>query len=166
MRITVIDGLGHGVPASVAAAHAADSFLASPKGRPTDQLRSMHTDLKKTRGVVAMIAYLDDANSQIMYSGVGNITMKLLSSMQSRGCLSYNGIIGHIMPATLNDHVAQWEKRTDALVLHSDGISSRWDLQKYPNILQHNGIMLCGALYKDFDRDNDDSTILVAKYVK
>ncbi len=166
MRIAVMDGLGHGVAAAAAAVAAAGSFRSAPQGRPSDQLRILHTDLKKTRGVVATIAYLDDTNNQIMYSGVGNITMKIISSGQLRGCLSYNGIVGHIMPSTLNDHIAQWEKRTDTLVMHSDGLSSRWDLQKYPNILQHSAMMLCGALYKDFDRDNDDSTVLVGKYVK
>jgi hypothetical protein len=50
--------------------------------------------------------------------------------------------------------------------MHSDGLSARWDLQKYPGILFHHGMILCAALFKDFNRDNDDSTVLVAKYVK
>ncbi len=110
------------------------------------------------------VAYIDLINQQFSYSGVGNITMKVVSLNRAQGCLSYNGIVGHIMPATLNNHSLQLDRKTDLLVMHSDGLSARWDLQKYPGIHQHHGTIICAVLYKDFDRNNDDSTILVAKF--
>ncbi len=162
-RLAMVDGLGHGIFANTAAKEAIDSFRQIPKAAPNEQLRSMHDRLKRTRGAVITIAYLDLINQQLRYSGVGNITMKVVSPARSQGCLSYNGIVGHIMPATLNDHQVQLDRRSDLLVMHSDGLSGRWDLQKYPGIHQHHGMTICAILYKDFDRNNDDSTILVAK---
>jgi hypothetical protein len=70
------------------------------------------------------------------------------------------------MPATLNNHSLQIDRRSDLIVMHSDGLSARWDLQKYPGIFQHHGMTIFGVLYKDFDRNNDDSTVLVAKFDK
>lgn len=163
-RLAMVDGLGHGVFANTAAKDAIDAFRHAPKATPAEQLRALHERLKKTRGAVITIAYLDMINQQLRYSGVGNITMKIVSPSRSQGCLSYNGIVGHIMPATLNNHHLQPDRRSDMLVMHSDGLSGRWDLQKYPGIHQHHGTTICAVLYKDFDRNNDDSTILVAKF--
>ena len=165
-RLAMIDGLGHGPFANEAAKAGIASFIGGPKPRPTEQLRIMHDHLKKTRGAVVTIGYLDILNQQLRYSGVGNISMKVVSPSHSHGCLSYNGIVGHIMPATLNDHVLQIDRKTDILVMHSDGLSARWDLQKYPGILQHHGTTIGAVIYKDFDRNNDDSTILVANFDK
>jgi anti-sigma regulatory factor (Ser/Thr protein kinase) len=166
LRIMLIDGLGHGVQANIAAREALSSFRHNNTLRPSEQLRTMHADLKKTRGGVVSVVQIDEVNNQVVYSGVGNISMKLLSGGRSKGCFSYNGIVGHIMPSTLEDHQIHWDKQTDILVIHSDGVSARWDVAKYPGILQHSGMILCGALYKDFNRNNDDSTILVVKFVK
>jgi serine phosphatase RsbU (regulator of sigma subunit) len=163
IKISVIDGLGHGAPAHTAAQEAVRSLKLYPKKLPTDQVRSLHEDLKKTRGVVAMVAQIDTTSQQLTYSGVGNINMRVISAIRNQGCFSYNGIIGHIMPASLNNHVLQWNSKMDTIIMHSDGITSRWDIKKYPGILQHNSIMLCAALYKDHCRGNDDATILIGK---
>ena len=162
----MIDGLGHGAAAHVAAKLAVEKLRLYKKNRPTESLRQLHEALKKTRGAVVTIVHIDQANHQLTYSGVGNISMKMISPIGSKGCFSYNGIVGHILPASLNDHLLQWNEKMDTLVMHSDGISSRWDLQKYPGILVHHPMIICACLYKDHDRGNDDSTILVAKFAK
>jgi anti-sigma regulatory factor (Ser/Thr protein kinase) len=165
-RFAMIDGLGHGILANAAAREAVEAFRHTPQPVPVDQLRTIHERLKKTRGAVVTVAYLDLINQQLRYVGVGNIAMKVVSPSRAQGCLSYNGIVGHIMPTTLNNHIQQIDRRTDMLIMHSDGLSARWDLQKYPGIYQHHGMTICAVLYKDFDRNNDDSTILVAKFEK
>jgi anti-sigma regulatory factor (Ser/Thr protein kinase) len=165
-RIAMIDGLGHGAPAHAASILAVEKLKLYRKNRPTESLRQLHEALKKTRGAVITIVHIDQANHQLTYSGVGNISMKIISAIGSKGCFSYNGIVGHILPASLNDHLLQWNEKMDTLIMHSDGISSRWDLQKYPGILVHHPIIIGASLYKDHDRGNDDSTLLVAKFAK
>lgn len=162
IRVMMADGLGHGLHASEAAAAATKSFLKSPKTHPADQLRQLHPDLKQTRGAVVNIVHIDTVGHQLSYSGVGNISMKVISASGIKGCLSYNGIVGHIMPAVVNNHLLQ-VNRNDLVVLHSDGISARWDMQKYPAITSCHPSILCAAIYKDFDRGTDDSSIVVIK---
>ncbi len=164
-RIMIIDGLGHGVSAKQAADEAIQNFISEPGATPTDQLHSLHPALKRTRGGVVNVVYLDETNNQLSYSGVGNISMKVISANSSKGCFSYNGIVGHIMPSVINNHILQWQPN-DLIILHSDGISGRWDLGKYPGILTHHPLLLCAAIYKDHTRGTDDATVVVAKTIK
>jgi serine phosphatase RsbU (regulator of sigma subunit) len=166
IKISLIDGLGHGVQAHTASSLAAKSLQHYSKLQPDEELKSLHLDLKKTRGAVITIVHLDRQNRQLVYSGVGNIAMKIIAPGITKGCFSYNGIVGHIMPASLNNHNFIWNEKTDILIMHSDGITTRWDLQKYPGILQYHPMILAAALYRDFDRANDDSTILIGKTLK
>ena len=163
VKLAVIDGLGHGEPAYLATEAAIKSFRLFTKPTPVDQLRTMHDDVKKTRGVVATVVHIDIQNRQVVYSGVGNISMRLVSDQRSQGCATYNGIVGHIMPASLNNHTLQLNVKSEMLILHSDGLMARWDLKKYPGILKHHSVVICAALYKDFNRGNDDTTILIGR---
>lgn len=164
--ISVVDGLGHGPHAHVAAERAVETLSHHLELRPTEQIRAMHTELKKTRGAVITTAVVDELNNQVSYAGVGNISMKILSPGRVHTCNAYNGIVGHIMPTALNEHHRSWDKKNDLLVMHSDGLSARWDIGKYPRILQHHDLILCAALLKDVGRGNDDSTVLVARSTK
>ena len=165
VRGIMIDGLGHGPSANLAAAEAVRSFVSLPNTLPTEQILSLHQHLKRTRGAVVNVVFIDLINQELSYSGVGNISMKVISQSQVKGCFSYNGIVGHIMPGVLNNHTIQWQNN-DILILHTDGITSRWDVSRYPAILQHHPIMLCAALYKDYDRGTDDATVMVGRFVK
>jgi len=165
IRLVVIDGLGHGAAAHSASQVAVNAFKQFPKKNPTEQLKLLHESLRKTRGAVATIVYVDEKNRQLLYSGVGNISMKVISAVNVHGCFSYNGIVGHIMPVSLNDHLLQWNNKTDIIIMHSDGLTGRWDVKKYPGIMQHNLVILCAALYKDHSRGNDDTTILVGRSI-
>jgi anti-sigma regulatory factor (Ser/Thr protein kinase) len=166
IKIALIDGLGHGMPAHTASTLAVQSMRHYVKLQPNEELRSLHEDIKKTRGAVITIAHLDKQNNQLVYSGVGNISMKIVTPIVTKGWFSYNGIVGHIMPTSLNNHNFIWNEKTDMLIMHSDGIATRWDIQNYPGILQHHPMILAAALYRDFDRGNDDSTILIGKMLK
>lgn len=165
VRGIVVDGLGHGPAAHEATEQAINVFSQSPGTNPVDQIYSIHNYLKRTRGAVINVVHIDMLNHQLIYSGVGNISMKVISLNQSKGCFSYNGIVGHIMPSVINNHTLQWQA-TDMIIMHSDGISTRWDIQKYPGIMQHQPLMLCIAIYKDHNRGTDDATIIIGKMTK
>ncbi|HUR66889.1 MAG TPA: ATP-binding protein [Chitinophagaceae bacterium] len=166
IKIAMIDGLGHGASAHNAATIAVEAARLYPSNNPVNELRHMHDSLKKTRGAVVNITHLDKRNKQLVYSGVGNISMKVLSPGNVKACFSYNGIVGHILPASLNNHNLVWNEQLDVVVMHSDGITTRWDLSKYPGILQRHGSVVSAVLYKDHDRGTDDSTVIVGKISK
>lgn len=167
--VAMVDGLGHGPEAEKAAKAALEELAALDGALINEHIRKINNEIKKTRGVVMSIAYIDSYNKQLTYCGVGNILSRLiyqpLSSI-ARTFNSYNGIVGHTIPTTINNTTLPWDNKLDMLVMHSDGITGRWDLNKYPKILQHNGMILCAAIYKDHNRGTDDSTVSVIRYVK
>ena len=55
-----------------------------------------------------------------------------------------------------------WSKES-VLVMHSDGIGTRWDLMQYPGLLIKDPSLIAGVLYRDFARPHDDVTVVVLK---
>lgn len=168
-RLAMIDGLGHGPEAEQAAVESVAAFAEIADRTPNEQLREIHKKIRKTRGAVMSIVHVDNINRQLTYCGVGNILTRLVNislGAASRTFNTYNGIVGHTIPSTLNNTTMPWDAKLDMLILHSDGLSNRWDLTRYPNILQHHSMILCAALYKDYQRGTDDATVAVIRHPK
>jgi hypothetical protein len=49
------------------------------------------------------------------------------------------------------------------IVLTSDGLSATWDIGDYPGLLAKSPQMIAGVLARDYSRESDDATILVAR---
>ena len=49
------------------------------------------------------------------------------------------------------------------LVMTSDGIKTRWETNKYPNIFKYDPGVLAAVIYKDYGRRTDDTSVLIAK---
>jgi hypothetical protein len=49
------------------------------------------------------------------------------------------------------------------LILHSDGIQSKWDLSPYAGLLARHPAVIGGALLRDFRRQRDDASVVVVK---
>jgi hypothetical protein len=47
------------------------------------------------------------------------------------------------------------------LVMHSDGLSARWDLRRHPGLMRAHPALIAAALYRDHGRNNDDATVVV-----
>ena len=160
LKFAICDGLGHGKDAAMASEQCLVSFHSHIMLSPMEQVRRIHVEAKKTRGAVMHIIHIDFTNKQVLYCGIGNISAKICSPGRSKSCVSYNGIVGYSVPGSINNHTTLWAKN-DLLIMHSDGLSTRWDLQKYPLITRHDRTIIAAALYKDFCRGTDDITIAV-----
>ncbi|WP_242928588.1 SpoIIE family protein phosphatase [Pontibacter vulgaris] len=164
--LLALDGLGHGSNASEASAAACHYFEQAPETEPVLTLRELHQAIKRTRGAVGFAAAISP--ERISYCGVGNIAGKLYNgdyitnSPPYKNIISYNGILGHNIPTTLNNQHLEWA-RSKTLILHSDGLKSRWDLSKYPNLNRHHAIIVAAVLYRDFSRHTDDTLVVVCK---
>jgi len=156
----LVDGLGHGVPAHDAAMAASDAFRTA-KGSPADKLRTMHDALRHTRGAAGAIAELHSANGTMRFAGVGNISATMIDPAARRSAVSVYGIIGHDVRG-FREFSYPWS-RESCLIMHSDGLTTRWDLDRYPGLLNHDPALIAGVLWKDHRRHNDDSTVLVAR---
>lgn len=161
-KMMLADGLGHGPEANLAVNEAVKAFKTCPFHSPVEIIRYIHPEVRKTRGLVGTIIVFNLENKTFSVAGVGNISLKMEGPLQSKNQLSYNGIIGHNIPNTMNDLV---QKLTDYnhFTLCSDGIKSRWDLQKYPGINRTDLTIQAAAIYKEFSRRTDDMSVLIVK---
>jgi hypothetical protein len=54
----------------------------------------------------------------------------------------------------------EYERGTDTLlVLHSDGLSGRWDLRKQHTLRSRHPAIVAAALYRGHARAHDDATV-------
>jgi hypothetical protein len=49
------------------------------------------------------------------------------------------------------------------LVLHSDGLTSHWKLDRRSPLASKHPSLVAGVLYRDFARERDDSTVVVVR---
>ncbi|WP_109480743.1 ATP-binding protein [Paraburkholderia sp. C35] len=188
LTVTLADGLGHGPDAHVAAAGAVDVVRRRAGRSPAALMELAHGALRPTRGAAVAIARLDLARSQLAFSGTGNIAASIFNvgrpALVTGGSLhgasaanaaaqatdaardswqltSRNGIVGHTMRDSQEFEVA-WT-RNALLILHSDGIGTRWDLAAYPGLHLQPAVMIAAVLYRDFSRRRDDATVVVVK---
>jgi anti-sigma regulatory factor (Ser/Thr protein kinase) len=161
IMLMVVDGLGHGILASDAAREAERIFAVTRSESPTLILQDSHDALKKTRGAAMAIASLHFERRLISFAGVGNIGSSVVTPSTSRGMASHNGTVGHQLHR-VQEFTFPWNAE-NLLVMHSDGLKSSWDLKPYPGIWSRHPALIAGMLYRDFSRERDDVTVLVAK---
>jgi anti-sigma regulatory factor (Ser/Thr protein kinase) len=157
----VVDGLGHGPDAAVAALAAMSAFRDVAADTPQSILDAMHTALRRTRGAALSVTVLDAARRTARFCGVGNVDGRVVTADTNRQLMPQSGIVGHTMPRI---QLVEIPWPTGArLVMHSDGVSSRWHADQYPGLLARHPALLAGVLFRDFARDRDDATVLVLR---
>lgn len=161
MLVLLSDGLGHGRAAWEAAEEAIATFRKRQDLAPGEILSYVHDALKKTRGAVAGVAEIRPAERVLTYAGVGNITAVVLSGDASRNLVSHNGTLG-MVTSRIQEFSTPWT--ADAvLVMHSDGLQSKWDLSAYAGLIARHPAIIGGALLRDFRRQRDDASVVVVK---
>ncbi|WP_205504219.1 SpoIIE family protein phosphatase [Rufibacter psychrotolerans] len=160
--LLVLDGLGHGEHAHQAAQSAIEAFKKEPKVAPSEMLRSIHAAIKRTRGAVGVVTRWSAGTHLLQYCGIGNISGRLFMPDSVKNLLSYNGTLGMTMPSTINDQQQSWGPG-HLMVLHSDGLKSRWDFSKYPELTRHDPTLMAAVLYKDNTRTVDDTLVVVVR---
>jgi anti-sigma regulatory factor (Ser/Thr protein kinase) len=158
----IADGLGHGPAAEEAAQEALRVFQAAlPEHSIARILQDAHGALAKTRGAAVAIAEVLHDQGVVNYAGVGNIAGSLVFNAKSRSMVSMNGILGHQM-GKLQSFSYPWQKNT-TLLMHSDGLATRWSLDQYPGLSARHPALQAAMLYRDFSRRRDDVTVLISR---
>jgi anti-sigma regulatory factor (Ser/Thr protein kinase) len=158
----VVDGLGHGADAAAAAHAAVEVVHAHPQLGAAALMEQIHNALRPTRGAAAAVAVLNAAMGVCTYCGVGNISATLHAGGKARSMVSHNGILGHQVRKMveftypLQDHAL--------CILHSDGLSARWSLERYPGLASRHPALVAAVLYRDFRRVRDDATVLALRH--
>jgi anti-sigma regulatory factor (Ser/Thr protein kinase) len=161
LLVMVVDGLGHGILAAEAAREAERVLAAAKEPSPHDILQDTHLALKKTRGAALAVARIQPDAGLVCFAGVGNISAAVVSPGVSRSMTSHNGTLGHVMQR-VQEFTYPWNPDS-TLVMHSDGLATRWDLERYPGIWNKHPSLMAAILHRDFSRRRDDVTVLVAR---
>jgi anti-sigma regulatory factor (Ser/Thr protein kinase) len=159
----VVDGLGHGPLAAIAAAEALAVFGDGQFDAPASYFEAAESPLSTTRGAAIGFVHADLHQHSLAYMGVGNIAGSLIAfgAGKGRSLPSHNGIVG-LPVRKLQQFDFQWQDG-DLLILHSDGLTTRWNLADYPRLARTDTGVIAAALYRDARRGSDDATILVAR---
>ncbi|MET0533370.1 MAG: ATP-binding SpoIIE family protein phosphatase [Steroidobacter sp.] len=159
--VLAIDGLGHGLGASQAAAEACRVFEVD-KHRPSLRIiQSLHEALRPTRGAAITLMEMDWDAGRATSVAVGNVQAALANGYQIKRIAADNGIVGHVIsrPRELT-HECQPDT---VLIVHSDGLTANWQLERYPGLMQHHASVIAGVLYRDCSRRRDDSLVIVIR---
>lgn len=161
-KLLVADGLGHGQEANHAVNEAINIFRSCPYHSPAEILKYIHQSIRNTRGIVATVVVFDFDTKKWKIAGVGNITTRMSNFLEIKNHMSYNGIIGHNMPRVMEDQELLLE-HYHQVTLCSDGMKSRWEWTKFPGINRCDLTIQAAAIYKDFARQTDDMSVVMAK---
>lgn len=159
--LVVADGLGHGSGAATASREAVRVVREGEQRHPAELFDLMHGALRATRGAAVAVAEILEEAGEVRFVGVGNIAGAVVGAGGSRSVVSQNGIVGHEM-RKVQEFTYPWAPGS-MLILHSDGLNTRWDLGRYPGLASRHPALIAGVLYRDFNRGTDDATVAVLK---
>ena len=163
--VLIVDGLGHGLHAFEAAQQALRAFLEHAEESPALTLNAMHEAMRTTlatRGAVAAVAEIDQLRRELRYAGAGNIAGTILPVQGAASSLvSHSGTLGQNV-VRFQEFTHSWPDQ-GLLILHSDGLSSRWELGSYPGLSRKDPSLIAGVLYRDFASRRDDVVVLVGR---
>jgi len=157
--LLALDGSGHGAPAAAAVEAARQAFERHHEDEPVRLMEAIHRALAPTRGAAAAIARIDPRERLVRFVGIGNITAAILHDGTVRRMVSNHGIVGHVMPR-IREFTYPWHSG-DSLVLHSDGLSAKWDIADYPGLALSHPSLIAGILFRDHRRPKDDASVVV-----
>ena len=158
--LLLCDGLGHGPLAATATRVAVDAFHTTTATDPAELVRQLHERLGHTRGAAVGVAAVDRGAGLVRYAGLGNVAGHVVAPAARRTMVSLPGIAGH-QCRTVREF--DYPLPADAaVVLHSDGLTNRWDLATYPGLLRAAPMVLAAVLLRDAGLRRDDASVLVA----
>jgi negative regulator of sigma-B (phosphoserine phosphatase) len=157
LLVAIVDGLGHGSEAGMAAHAAARTIRDSLELTVVEIVTRCDGALRATRGAALGVLKLDAAGSG-EFCGIGNIEVRDLVG-RSPGLFCLPGIVGHnvrtlrAMPFSM--------QRGDIYCLHSDGVTSRGDLR---GCLPGTPESVARRIVDAWGRPHDDASAVILGY--
>ncbi len=167
--VAVVDGLGHGASAAVAADAAATVLQANASEPVITLVRRCHAALARTRGVVLTLASLNGPDNTMTWLGIGNVEgflLRVAPDSRRESVLLRGGVVGYQLPP-LHPCVLP-VAYGDTLVLATDGIKSTFadDLTLADGLrLAESPQHIAENVLARNNKQIDDALVLVVRYV-
>jgi len=167
LLVLLADGLGHGPGAAQASRRAARALPALADRSPAEVLHALDEELVGTRGAAVTLAEVEVAalrgGGTVTTAGLGNVSVLVAGpDGSSRRAATGHGTAG---ARGRNRYLEQASDlaQDGVLLLHSDGMTSRWTLEDRPELLRHGALLIAAAVLRDHERGRDDSLVVVVK---
>jgi negative regulator of sigma-B (phosphoserine phosphatase) len=156
--LAVIDGLGHGPDAAVAARLAAETLVAHAGDDPPQLISQCHRALRGTRGAAILVLSLSAAGARVSWAGIGNVEGWLVRAKQREALISHAGVVGYQVsaPRLRSSPLTPG----DLFVLATDGIAMSFS----EDLKVGRPDQLTEIIFEKHARVTDDALVLVARY--
>ena len=159
--VGVIDGLGHGEAAHRASREAQQYVRSHTAESLKNIFAGVEGACRDTRGVVMLLARFEWEAGTVTLGSVGNITLRLCHAKESRHLVAERGVLGGNASSPM---IREWDWDPDAvMVLHSDGLTSRWDCDEFALRDEGSATAVARELLRSLSKADDDATVLVVK---
>jgi len=159
----IVDALGHGDAAHAAAVRAVALVREATDADVVDLMGRLNERLKGTVGAAIGLCHVDEATGGLVYVSVGNTTLRRFGEGETR-LVSQDGIVGSHMRTPKTQHMSL--TAGDVVLMHTDGVSGRFGLEDYPELLGHAPATIARVVVRRFGKTHDDAGCIVLRYGK
>jgi phosphoserine phosphatase RsbX len=163
--VALLDGLGHGYEAAVAARAALPVIEARAGESVVSLVQACHEAMRRTRGAVMSVAWFDARDASVTWTGVGNVDSVLIRApgqtpAQNEAIATRGGVVGYRLPTLRADRHPV--SRGDVLVMASDGIRSNFTAGI---VTQFSAQEIAESILVRYAKGTDDAHVVVARYL-
>ena len=158
----LVDVLGHGREANEIALIAKEYLDEHTRDEDiVAVMNGLHEHIRGTRGAVAGFCRVNLANGELSYTGIGNITVRILGT-KSKRMLSRDGIVGYSMakPQLTTYQLVPG----DTIIMHSDGMKEHFDQHELGGLLLNRADRIADELVDRYGTKTDDVSCIVMKF--
>ncbi len=162
LLVGVADGLGHGPLAREASAAAAQVVREAAGAALDAVLGSSHRALAHTRGAVMAVCAIEESSRDLAIASVGNVSAHVYGCGPARRFDGSSFVLGDPgrAPRRIPTERRRLE-RAEILVLFTDGVSSRANLEGDRDLLRQHPIRIAQHVLERFGGSHDDALVLV-----
>lgn len=160
--VGIIDGLGHGPEAAVAARAGVDALRLDPAQPVLQLIEDCHRAVRATRGLVLSLASIDAIRGEVSWAGVGNVEAVIFPPGKDRPLdriVPRSGVVGYRLPPMRAVTLPIAPGST--IVFGSDGLRHDFVDQAVVDDLGS----AADYLLETFGKTDDDATVLLVRYL-
>lgn len=163
LTLLLVDGLGHGAKAELAANAAVAVLHGGYDGSLPDYFLRANQAMRATRGGAVSLCRLDPVKRRLSFGGAGNVEGRVFLQQRSYGLMPRPGTLGvSITAPALRLVESDWEPGA-TLVLCSDGLRLGFDSALCRITSGHDPAVLAALLHRDGQRGRDDASVVVIR---
>jgi len=161
--VAVVDGLGHGAEAAVAANVAIATLEAYILEPVTLLLKRCHEAMRRTRGAAMSLASFNGVADSMTWLGVGNVDAVVLRADKHaiparENIRLFPGVVGYHLPSVRA--VVTALSPGDIVIFYTDGIQAEFLSESY---VGQSPRLIAGGICRNHCKGTDDALVLVVR---